>query len=110
MTIRQSITITNKAADRIKHLLKNTDYLGIKIAVNGKGCSGFSYSIEYAKSIEKYDEIIKDKEVTVLIDPKAIMFILGTELDYVEEMMQSGFKFKNPNEKSRCGCGESFSV
>ena len=69
-----------------------------------------SYTLEYADEKSPFDEILEDKGVTVLIDPKATMFILGTEMDYVEELMQAGFVFRNPNEKGRCGCGESFHV
>jgi iron-sulfur cluster assembly protein len=69
-----------------------------------------SYSVEYAKEKGPLDEVVEDKGVTVLVDPKATMFILGTEMDYVEDKLQSGFVFRNPNEKGRCGCGESFHV
>jgi iron-sulfur cluster assembly protein len=69
-----------------------------------------SYTIEYADERTPFDEIVEDKGVVVLIDPKAIMFIVGTEMDFVEEKMKSGFVFRNPNEKGRCGCGESFHV
>ncbi len=75
-----------------------------------RGCSGLSYTLEYADEKGKFDEIVEDKGVTVLIDPKAVMFILGTEMDFVEDKLQNGFTFSNPNEKGRCGCGESFHV
>ena len=83
---------------------------GIRIGVRSKGCSGMSYTVEFADEKSPYDETVEDKGVTVFIDPKATMFILGTEMDYVEEQMKSGFVFRNPNEKGRCGCGESFHV
>jgi len=75
-----------------------------------KGCSGLSYTLEYADEVGKFEDVVEDKGVRLVIDPKATMFILGTEMDYVEEKMQAGFTFTNPNEKGRCGCGESFHV
>ena len=106
------MTITDAAAERVKVLLakRGKPSVGIRIGVRSKGCSGMSYTLEYADERTQFDEILEDKGVTVLIDPKATMFILGTEMDYVEDKMQSGFVFKNPNEKGRCGCGESFHV
>ena len=80
------------------------------VSACARGCSGLSYTLEYADEKGKFDEIVEDKGVTILVDPKAVMFILGTEMDYVEEKLQSGFTFRNPNEKGRCGCGESFHV
>jgi iron-sulfur cluster assembly protein len=109
---RQAMTLTDAAAARVKALLdkRGKPSAGIRISVRTKGCSGLSYTLEYADERGKFDEVVEDKGVTVLIDPKASMFIFGTEMDYVEEKMQTGFKFTNPNEKGRCGCGESFHV
>jgi iron-sulfur cluster assembly protein len=106
------ITLTDAAAARVKALLdsRGKPSAGIRIGVRAKGCSGMSYTIEFADERNSFDEVVEEKGVTVLIDPKATMFILGTEMDYVEEKMQSGFVFRNPNEKGRCGCGESFHV
>ena len=106
------IKITDAAAERFKSLLVKREQppAGLRISVKAKGCSGLSYTIEYADEKSKFDEVVEDKGVTVLIDPKATLFILGTEMDYVEDKLQSGFVFKNPNEKGRCGCGESFHV
>ena len=106
------MTITTAAAERVKTMLekRGKPSVGIRIGVRSKGCSGMSYTLEYADEKTPFDEVLEDKGVTVLIDPKATMFILGTEMDYVEEKMQSGFVFRNPNEKGRCGCGESFHV
>ena len=84
--------------------------LGLRIAVKTKGCSGMAYDIQYAEEKGKFDEVVEDKGVTVLIEPKAQMYIFGTEIDWVEDKLQSGFVFRNPNEKGRCGCGESFHV
>jgi iron-sulfur cluster assembly protein len=109
---RQAMMITDAAAARVKELLdkRGKPSAGIRIGVRTKGCSGLSYTLEYADERGKFDEVVEDKGVTILIDPKATLFILGTEMDYVEEKMQAGFKFTNPNEKGRCGCGESFHV
>jgi iron-sulfur cluster assembly protein len=107
-----AINLTAAAVERVKALLekRNKPSFGIKIGVRTKGCSGLSYTIEYADAKGPADEVVEQDGVTVLIDPKATMFILGTEMDYVEEKLQTGFVFRNPNEKGRCGCGESFHV
>jgi iron-sulfur cluster assembly protein len=109
---KQAMTITDAAADRVKALLakRGKPAAGIRIGVRARGCSGLTYTLEYAEEKGKWDEVIEDKGVTILIDPKATMFILGTEMDWVEDRLQSGFSFRNPNEKGRCGCGESFHV
>ena len=106
------IHITDAAAERIQALMgsRGKPSVGIKVGIRTKGCSGLSYTIEYADEVGKYDEVVKEKGITLLIDPKAIMFLIGTEMDYVEEKLKSGFVFRNPNEKGRCGCGESFHV
>lgn len=106
------ITLTDAAAARAKALLARSEKpgMGLRLGVKSKGCSGLSYTIEYADAKGPHDEVIEDKGVTIFIDPKAVMFILGTEMDYVEDKLQSGFVFRNPNEKGRCGCGESFHV
>ncbi len=109
---KQAIEITDQAAERIQALLaqRSKPSAGIRVGVKTRGCSGLSYTIEYADDVTKYDEVVEDKGVKVLIDPKAIMFLLGTTMDFVEEKLKSGFVFVNPNEKGRCGCGESFHV
>lgn len=106
------LTLTDAAAERVKTLLAGRDkpLAGIRIGVRPKGCSGLSYTMELADEKGPLDEVVETKGITVFIDPKATMFILGTEMDYVEDRMQSGFVFRNPNEKGRCGCGESFHV
>ncbi len=108
----KALTITDAAAAHIADLLGKRDKpsVGIKVGIRTRGCSGLSYTIEYADEIGKYDEVVEDKGVTVLIDPKAVMFLIGTEMDFKEEKFKSGFVFTNPNEKGRCGCGESFNV
>jgi iron-sulfur cluster assembly protein len=106
------ITVSDAAATRIRELLakRGKPSAGIRVGVRTRGCSGLSYTLEYADARNDLDEIVEDKGVTVLIDPKAVMFLVGTEMDFVDEKVQTGFRFVNPNEKGRCGCGESFRV
>jgi len=106
------IKLTEAAAAQIKALLaqRGKESLGVRVGVRNAGCSGLAYTLEYVDEADPFDEMVEEKGVTVLIDPKAIMFLLGTEMDYVEENLKSGFTFTNPNEKGRCGCGESFHV
>ena len=107
----QVIKLSDKAADRIKEILsKNTDSLGVRIGVKSGGCAGMSYIMEYAKTKQPNDELIEDKGVKVFIDPSAVMYLLGTVMDYKVEEFSSSFVFNNPNETERCGCGESFKV
>ena len=108
----QMITLTDAAVDRVKNLIDNSDepVLGLRVGINTKGCSGMSYVFEYAKEKQPYEEEIDTKGAKVFIDPIATMYLVGAEMDYVEDKMKSGFVFSNPNEKSRCGCGESFNV
>ena len=107
-----AMVLTPAAIERVKALLdkRGKPSAGIRIGVKTKGCSGLSYTLEFADTKGAMDEVVEQDGVTVLIDPKATLFILGTEMDYVEEKLQSGFVFRNPNEKGRCGCGESFHV
>ena len=109
---KQVLSVTDAAAERVRALLakRGKPALGVRIGVRARGCSGLSYTLEFADEKGKFDEVVEDKGVTILVDPKAVMFILGTEMDYVEEKLQNGFTFHNPNEKGRCGCGESFHV
>ncbi len=108
----QAIKLTDAAAERIKYLLaqRSAPALGLRVGVVAKGCSGMSYTFDYAAEHSKFDEVVEDKGVTVFIDPKATLYLIGSEMDYVEDKLQSGFTFRNPNEKGRCGCGESFHV
>ena len=108
--MKQVITLSDNAANRIKEIMSNnqTKSVGVRIGVKSGGCAGMSYIMEYAKEINSTDEIIEDKGVKVFIDPGAIMYLLGTEMDYKKEQFSSTFVFKNPNETERCGCGESF--
>ncbi len=106
------ISMTSAAIEQVRALLdgRGKPSMGIRIGVRTKGCSGMSYTLEYADEKGEFDEEMKVDDLTILIDPKATMFILGTEMDYVEDTLESGFVFNNPNEKGRCGCGESFHV
>jgi len=108
--MKQVITLSANAANRIKEIMSNkeTNSIGVRVGVKSGGCAGMSYIMEYAKEINPTDEIIEDKGVKVFIDPSAIMYLLGTEMDYKKEKFSSTFVFKNPNETERCGCGESF--
>ena len=109
---KQVITLSNRAAERVKEIMAqaNEPIVGVRVGVSSGGCAGMSYVMEYAKKTNPHDEIIEDKGVKVLIDPKAIMYLLGTEMDYKKEEFSSSFVFNNPNETERCGCGESFKV
>ena len=109
---KQVITLSDRAAERVKEIMAQAkeSIVGVRVGVASGGCAGMSYVMEYAKKINSNDEIIEDKGVKVLIDPKAIMYLLGTEMDYKKEELSSTFVFKNPNETERCGCGESFKV
>lgn len=106
------VNISDAAVNRISALIaqRGKPTYGIKVGVRTRGCSGLSYTIEYADEAQKFDEVVEKDGIRVLIDPKAVMFLIGTEMDYVEEKLKSGFVFRNPNEKGRCGCGESFHV
>jgi iron-sulfur cluster assembly protein len=109
---KQVITLSNSAAYRVKEIIASAKepIIGVRIGVESGGCAGMSYVMEYAKKVNPNDEIIEAKGVKVLIDPKAIMYLLGTEMDYKKGEMSSTFVFKNPNETERCGCGESFKI
>jgi|TARA_B110001452_G_scaffold251109_1_gene239856 iron-sulfur cluster assembly protein len=106
------ITVTSKALDQVKRLLdqRGKNSKGIRIGIKTKGCSGLSYNLEYVDEPEKADEKIQIENVNIFIDSKATLFLIGTQMDYVEDDLQAGFEFTNPNEKGKCGCGESFHV
>ena len=109
---KQIITLSDNAANRIKEIISSSSAttLGVRIGVKSGGCAGMSYMMEYAKDLKKGDEIIEDKGIKVFIDPGAVMYLLGTEMDYKKDEFSSTFVFKNPNETERCGCGESFKI
>ena len=106
------IKLSDNAALRIKEIMSNAqkDSLGVRVSVKTGGCAGMSYVMEYTKEVNPSDEVIEDKGVKVFVDSAAIMYLLGTEMDYKKEKFSSQFVFKNPNETERCGCGDSFKV
>jgi len=110
----QILTLTESAKSRVRYIMQLRDEepsaIGVRIGVRNAGCSGMTYSMDYATEISDLDEVIEADDVKVMIDPAAIMFLIGTELDYKEEKLSAGFVFNNPNVTSTCGCGESFTV
>ena len=103
------ITLTEFAAEKIRELLEDKEETGIRAGVRGGGCSGFTYNLKFDNP-ESSDRIIESHGVNIYIDPKSYLYLMGTQIDFVNELNQSGFKFSNPNAKRTCGCGESFSV
>ena len=108
----QIIKLSDNAAIKIKEIMSSveSDSVGVRVAVKSGGCAGMSYVMEYAKTINPNDEVIEDKGVKVFIDSAAVMYLLGTQMDYKIEEFSSSFVFNNPNETERCGCGESFKI
>ena len=108
----QIIRISDNAVNRIKQIMAQSKKptIGVRVGVVSGGCAGMSYVMEYATDIKPNEEVIEEQGIKVFIDPKAIMYLLGTEMDYKKENFSSQFVFKNPNETERCGCGESFKV
>jgi len=105
-----SITLTETAAKRVQTFLAKRAALGLRLAVKTSGCSGMAYALEFADAADQDDLRFESHGVTVLIDPKSLPYLDGTELDFVREGLNEGFKFNNPNVKNQCGCGESFAV
>ena len=106
-----AITLTDKAADRIKDfLVQRGKGVGLRLGVKTTGCSGMAYVMEYVDEIEDSDMVFEDHGVKVIINPKSLVYLDGTELDYAREGLNEGFRFNNPNVKDMCGCGESFNV
>ncbi len=106
-----SITITEKAAERVEAFLANRGSgVGIRLAVRTSGCSGMAYEIEFADEVREEDTVFEGHGVKVIVDPKSLVYLEGTEIDYTKEGLNEGFKFTNPNAKAACGCGESFNV
>jgi iron-sulfur cluster assembly protein len=111
------LTVTPAAIERVQQLLasRGKPSVGVRIGIRTRGCSGMAYTLEFADQAHPMDEVVAvttadGQPLTILIDPKAVLFLLGTEMDFVESALESGFTFRNPNEKGRCGCGESFHV
>jgi iron-sulfur cluster assembly protein len=105
-----SVTLTESAAKRVQTFLAKRGGIGLRVAVKTSGCSGMAYALEFADAADKDDLHFESHGVTLLIDPKSLPYINGTELDFVREGLNEGFKFNNPNVKNECGCGESFAV
>jgi iron-sulfur cluster assembly protein len=112
MNRKAVFSVTSEAAGRIQELLaqRGKPSVGIRISVRARGCSGYTYDLEYADEHRTGEEIVEDKGITLLIDPQAVLFVVGTEMDFVASDVESGFVFRNPNAKGQCGCGESFHV
>ncbi|HEY1096310.1 MAG TPA: iron-sulfur cluster assembly accessory protein [Alphaproteobacteria bacterium] len=106
------IAVTENAATQMKNMLteQGQGAIGVRVGVAARGCSGLKYFMEYAKEAEQGDEIIEQHGVTILVDPSSVMHMLGTTINYVSSEMEEGFTFDNPNVRSSCGCGESFST
>jgi len=106
-----AITLTEPAADRIRSFLEQRGKgVGVRLGVKTTGCSGMAYVVEFADEVEETDTVFEDRGVKLVVNPKSLVYLDGTELDFVKEGLNEGFKFSNPNEKARCGCGESFSI
>ena len=104
------MTLTDAAADRVRALMADRAIAGLRVGVKNGGCAGMSYTLEYAEAIGPYDEVIEDKGVKIIIDPKALMFLFGTQMDFQADKLGSGFTFNNPNQTGACGCGESVAL
>jgi len=115
MSIRplaKALTLSDAAAQRVRDIMSNAEkpVVGLRVGVKNGGCACMSYTMEWAEEIGPYDEVVEDKGVKVLIDPKAVMFLLGTQMDFKADKLSSGFVFNNPNQTAACGCGESVSI
>jgi iron-sulfur cluster assembly protein len=106
------VTLTDRAAERVQEIMAKADepYVGLRVGVKNGGCAGQEYILEYAKEAGPLDEVVEDKGVTILIDPKAVLFLIGTVVDYETTKLSSKFVFNNPNETDACGCGESVTI
>ena len=106
------VRLTDAAAARVREIIGDAEgrYLGVRVGVTNGGCAGMSYTMDYADEAKPLDEVIEDKGVKIFIDPKAILFLIGTEMDFVREKLGARFVFNNPNQTAACGCGESVSI
>jgi len=108
----KAITLTDRAAARVKDIMakSETPKIGIRLGVKNGGCAGMEYTMDYADDRQPLDEMVEDKGVTILIEAKAVLFLLGTEMDWEEDTLSAGFRFNNPNQTDACGCGESVTI
>ena len=108
----KAVSLTDAAAERVREIMSNADkpYIALRVGVKNGGCAGQEYTFAYAETIEPLDEVVEDKGVTILIDPKAILFLIGSEIDYETTRLASKFVFRNPNQTDACGCGESVTI
>jgi iron-sulfur cluster assembly protein len=106
------MSLSDAAAARVREIMASTDrpLAGLRVGVKNGGCAGMSYTMEWAQSIQPFDEVIEEKGVKLLIDAKAVLFLLGTQMDFQTDKLSSGFVFNNPNQISACGCGESVAI
>jgi len=108
----KAVRLSDAAAARIREIMNNAEskYQGVRVGVTNGGCAGMSYTMDYAEDVKPLDEVVEDKGVKIFIDPKAILFLIGTEMDFVREKLGARFVFNNPNQTAACGCGESVSI
>lgn len=108
----KAVSLTDAAAERVREIMANAEkpYVALRVGVKNGGCAGQEYTFAYAETIEPLDEVVEDKGVTILIDPKAILFLIGSEIDYEATKLASKFVFRNPNQTDACGCGESVTI
>jgi iron-sulfur cluster assembly protein len=106
------VTLTETAAERVREIMAKAEkpYAGLRVGVKNGGCAGQEYVLEYAESAGPLDEVVEDKGVTILVEPKAVLFLIGTEIDYEVNKLSAKFTFRNPNETDACGCGESVTI
>jgi iron-sulfur cluster assembly protein len=106
------VRLTEAAATRVRAIMAGADgkYQGVRVGVKNGGCAGMSYTMDYAEEARPFEEVVEDRDVKIFIDPKAILFLIGTELDFVQEKLGARFVFNNPNQTSACGCGESVQI
>ena len=108
----KAVSLTDAAAERVREIMANAEkpYVALRVGVKNGGCAGQEYTFAYAETIEPMDEVVEDKGVTILIDPKAVLFLIGSEIDYETTKLASKFVFRNPNQTDACGCGESVTI
>jgi iron-sulfur cluster assembly protein len=106
------VTLTEAAAERVREIMANAEksYVGLRVGVKNGGCAGQEYTFAYAEEIGPLDEVVEDKGVTILVEPKAVLFLIGAEIDYETTKLSSKFVFNNPNQTDACGCGESVTI